>query len=366
MALIERGVLGKTTKYWVTTARRLEKHNLTACALHRPPGMIVGTFLGGFFRTSGELAVVDDGHVMQVLVARCRAAGVLLHEKCPLLSFTMVDNRLNIQAALNSFRARLIVDASGGLSPIAATFRLHKLYGFYSVYGAFLRRIRLHTRDIVLAQINHLGDPPPILEVIPCGDDCAYCAILTYSEQLKPPGQFKSAFRTECAHNPFFTTCEKTQWLPAKLGAIPIGRLRRRRLTGVIPIGEAGLVQPALLGTAFNEVLEHCHGVCSHISQILQTTNGVPAAPGHRYPLLKRIQDSIQLRMMRCLLKGNVEVFDRLVRLMSTLPSETIFAFCSNELTWKQLARGTIRFAPRLLLPYQSFNPGGKQTSQKG
>ena len=342
VALIERGVLGETSKYWVTTVKRLERHGLGDCVLYRPSGMLAGTFLGGHFETRGDFAVVDDQSLMRLLVERCRSCGVLLTDRCSLLNLSWKDTRLQVQTTCGPYRTRLLVDASGGLSPIATTFRLHKLYGFYTVYGALLRNITLRTTDIVLAYIEHLGDPPPIVEIIPCGDDVAYCAVFLYSKQLKPPRDLTAVFKAHCAHSRFLVTSDKTETTMPKMGAIAIGRLRDRQLAGVIPVGEAGLVQPPLLGTAFNEVLEHCSAVCEHITHVLRYTQGVPHAPSYKYPLLKRVQDGIQLMMMRALLNGNVEAFDRQVRLMSRLPSETVYDFCSNELTWAKMLKAII------------------------
>lgn len=128
-----------------------------------------------------------------------------------------------------------------------------------------------------------------------------------------------------------------------KVGVIPIGRRRRRQLPGIVSVGEAGLVQPPLLGTAFNEILEHCKAVCSHLSHSLRDTSGIPMRPNYRYPLLKRTQDHLQLQITRVILNGNVEVFDRLIRFMSKLPSKTVYNLCSNELTWKQMMGAIIR-----------------------
>jgi 2-polyprenyl-6-methoxyphenol hydroxylase-like FAD-dependent oxidoreductase len=337
VALVERGLLGETSKYWVTTMRRLQKHGLAHCVLHRPKSMFVSTFLGGRAETCGDFAVVDDQLMMNVLVERCRRRGVLLTEHCALANLNWTDTMIHVQTTSKAFRARLVVDATGGLSPIAATFRLHKLYGFYLVYGALLRNIALHTGGIAMGHVEHLGDPPLILEVIPCGTDIAYCALFTYSKQLQASQTLEAAFRAHCSHNSFFRTSERTEVVQPKSGAIPIGHLRRRQLRGIVSVGEAGLVQPALLGTAFNEVLEHCQAVCLHITAVLERSGGVPKRPNYKYPLIKRTQDRLQLEMVRAILNGNVEVFDRLVRAMDKLPSDTFYALCSNELTWRQV-----------------------------
>jgi choline dehydrogenase-like flavoprotein len=47
VALIERGVVGRTDKFWMTSEVRLRKHALEHCVLNRPSVMTCGTFLGG-------------------------------------------------------------------------------------------------------------------------------------------------------------------------------------------------------------------------------------------------------------------------------------------------------------------------------
>jgi hypothetical protein len=353
VALIERGVLGETTKYWATSLRRLEKHGLEDCVLYRPTSLVVGTFLGGYLETSGDFVIVDDQRLLRRLVERCRSQGVLLTEQCSLLNMSWSDTRLHVQTTSDSYITRLIIDASGGQSPIAATFRLHKLYGFFSVYGALLRNIRLNTKNLILGYVEHLGDPPPIIEVFPCGDDAAYCCVFLYSKQLVPPDKLETVFRTHCRHNSFFGISDKTEIVAPKMGAIPIGCIRKRHLAGVVPMGEAGLAQPPLLGSAFNEVLEYCREACSHVSRVLANTSGLPPKPGYRYPLLKRMQDRLQLRLARALLDGNIAAFDRLVRIMGKLPSEVIYNFCSNELSWREM------FKVVATLPYDSLALSG-------
>jgi 2-polyprenyl-6-methoxyphenol hydroxylase-like FAD-dependent oxidoreductase len=351
VALIDRGTLGATTKYWVTSERRLKLHGLADCICHRAPAVVLGTFLGSHARAAGDFVVVDDRLLLRVLIGRCRDSGVLLAERCSLLNLSWEESHIRADTSRGPYSARLVVDASGGQSPIAATFRLHNLYGFFTVYGALLRNIALRTEDIVLAFVDHLGDPPPILEVVPCGPDSAYCAVFTYTRQLSPPQSLESAFHAHCRKNRFFSVLATTEVAHPKTGAIPIGSNRRRRLPGVISIGEAGLVQPPLLGTAFNEILEYSEALCAHVSAVLSRTDGVPSTPNYRYPVRKRAQDRLQLEMIRFLLRGNVEVFDRLVHVAGTLPEGALYSFCSNEMTSRQLLGTSVRLLPHMLFP---------------
>jgi flavin-dependent dehydrogenase len=348
VALIERGLLGETTKYWLTTFRRLEKHALSECVSYKASSMVVGTFLGGHLETFGDLVVVNDQLLMSLLVKRCKRRGVLFAEHCSLLNLKWTDNRILVETTSKSYVTRLVVDASGARSPIATTFRLHKLYGFFSVYGALLQNISLRSDKVILAYVERLGDPPPIIEVFPSGKDAAYCSVFIYSKLLTPPQNLKTLFEEHCSKNGFFITSDDTVIVSPKMGAIPIGAIGKQHLAGIVPVGEAGLVQPPLLGSAFNEVLEYCEDVCAHIARVLMRTAGVPSRPSYAYPLLKRVQDRLQLNLICALLNGNVEAFDRFVRSMAKLPSETIYNLCFSELTWGQIATTAIRSPLRI------------------
>jgi flavin-dependent dehydrogenase len=337
VALIERAVLGRTTKCWVTTQRRLQTHDLAECLLYAAPEMCAGTFLGSRIEIPGDLAVVDDHAFLQTLIERCVRKDVQLYDKCPIVNLRWDRERICVETQQESYATRIVVDASGGQSPLAHTFRLHMIEGFLSCHGAHAKPIKLHTRNIVLAYVNQLGDPPPGLEVAPTGEDSANCMIFTYSRKLMAPADLKAVFYQTCQHNPFFSLLPSTRFTAGKVGVVPIGRVRRKNVPGLVSIGEAAMVQPPLLGTAFNEILEYNDSICSHIERQLTEFTGVPPSPGYEYPLLKRLQDRIQLSMVRRLMDHNVESFDQFVRTMAKLPGSTLFRFCSNELTWRDL-----------------------------
>jgi flavin-dependent dehydrogenase len=348
VALVERGLLAKTTKYWATTDRRLQKHQLSECVRHRPRAMVVGTFLGGRLAAEGDLVVVDEHQLLEKLVGRCRERGVLLAERCRLISFAWKGNRVVADTTSGVYHARLLVDASGTNSLVAQTFRLHRREGFMSVLGAHIQNIQLHTPDLVLAYVNSLGTPSPMLEVFPTGNNSAYCAIFMCARSLISPRSLDAAFKAECSRNPFFDLTKNSQFVEGKAGAIAIGQMRTLELPGVFSFGEAGMIQPPLLGSTFNEILEHCEVVCNHLTSVLSQTEGVPARTRYKYPIMKQVQDRIQLSLARTLLDGNVETFDRVVRFMSMLAPGYVYDFCSNELTWRHLASAAFK-APQFL-----------------
>jgi 2-polyprenyl-6-methoxyphenol hydroxylase-like FAD-dependent oxidoreductase len=313
--------------------------------------MTAGTFLGGHISVRGDFVVVDDSKLLRELLDRCQANRVQLLENCGLVNVSWEHGRIRAQTISDKvFSARLVVDATGGMSSLARTFRFHRIDGFYSIYGALLRGIELHSREIVLGYVGHLGDPPPILEIFPTGDDSAYCVLFIYSQSLKAPATLAAAFDEHCRCNPYFRMTSRTERAEEKAGAIPIGRRGRRRLPGVVPFGEAGLIQPPLMGTAFNETLEHADSLCRQLSKALENGGSGLVSPRLTFPLRKICQDRVQLPIVRAILSGNVERFDRMLKAMSRFPEGLLYNFFSNEQTWAQLSSVALRLPIYLLL----------------
>jgi len=354
--VIEREIFGETTKFWVATERRLKRHGLEKCILHRARTMIMGSFLGSRASASGDFAVVDEEHLLRSLVKRCKENGATLVENSRLLNLRWTAQSLFAEAGGTEYRVRLVLDAMGGASSIASTFRLHHIGGFYCVYGGFLRDIKLHSPEIVLAYVGQLGNPPPVFEIIPTGTDSAYAVVFVYTQNLVDPRSLARTFEEHCEHNPFFTLTPETRRLKEKSGAIAIGQTRRRKLRGVVAMGEAGLVQPPLMGTAFNEALEHTEAICRRISRVLEDTSGIFDARIQLYPVLKRVQDHLQLGIAKRLMSGDVETFDRTVRAVATLSEPLAFSFLSNELTWGELGGLLVRLPWHFVASATSFN----------
>jgi flavin-dependent dehydrogenase len=349
VTLIERGFLGQTMKFWGTTERRLKKHGLQDFVSHRPVRMTVGTFLGGGLSFTGDFAVVDDTRFLNEVLARCRSGGVELIEQCELLNLHWTDKFVQAQTTRRNFLTRLVADATGGNSPIASTFRLHQIDGFYAVYGALLEDIKLNVADIVLGYVGFLGSPMPVFELIPTGVDSAYCVVFVCGRSLPAPDVLSAAFERYCRHNPFFELRPGTRETSVKAGAIPIGRMRRKRLPGLVSLGEAALIQPPLMGTAFNAVLDYSDSISDQISMTLIGSSGLAKVPRRLYPALKGVQDRLQLAVARHLIHGNVEVFDATVRMLSRFPQHLLFNFFSNELSFMQAVQMTLQLPANFL-----------------
>lgn len=347
-ALIERSQLVRTTKYWVSTRRRLDSHDLGHCAAPTSGRLVVGTFLGSEVLATGDLAVVDEDRLLEELSRRCAHEGVQVREDCELLSMRRSQESTLLVTTQGDLRCRLVVDATGGGSPIASTFRMHRLDGFFSVYGVHLTKLEFRRRDTILAYVLRLGHPPEFVEVVPTGADSAFFALLQATRRLLPRELLAGRLESYLLHNPFVMLTPETRRGREKYGAIPIGRTHRRRIPGLFAFGEAGMLQPPLLGTAFNEVLEHVDLVAHSIRGAAARQSDGILDVRVRYPFLKWANDRVQAVLARRLLAGNVETVDRLAAALAKLPPELVFRIYSNELSWSDLSR-LAPISPRLL-----------------
>ena len=348
VCLLERGQIGQTPKFWLTTAERLARHNLLEAAQNRAARATLGTFQGSFAYAEGDFAVADEAVLLGILKDRCLQASVCLIENTKVLNVAIDGQRLLLETTRRLYQTRLVLDASGGGSPFAATFRLHKLEGFYSIYGAHLKDIILASEDIVGGHIIHFGHPAPILEVIPTGPTSAFCIVFVVSKDVIEPAKLSNSFREHVDHNPFFKIGNFECTNDLKMGVIPIGRPILRRLPGILPVGEAGMLQSPLLGAAFNEVLEYADLIAQAVLSAFGRHNNGIVQPRVKYPMVKNINDRIQLALARGLLDGSLESFDRLAWFIKELGPTCAYRLFATQLGWSDVPL-LIKALPKLL-----------------
>ena len=155
--VFEKGKVGTTSKFWATTTRRLGLHALGSCAVATPSQVTISTFLGGTAVATGDVAVTDDKRLLATLLARCDSAGVTIVDQAEVTSLQWQQDGIRVAASGTTVRTRLIVDCTGGLSPIASTFQLHRLLGFFAIYGGHVADASFASNELVLASVLRLG-----------------------------------------------------------------------------------------------------------------------------------------------------------------------------------------------------------------
>jgi flavin-dependent dehydrogenase len=347
--LLERNRIGSTSKFWLTNEKRLAHHDLMASAQYKSSRATIGTFQGSFAQAEGDFAVVDESVLLRLLKERCERVSVRLIENTKVLNIVSDGQRSILQTTRGPYQARLVIDASGGGSPFAATYRLHRLEGFYSIYGAHLKDLSLTSEDIVGAHIVHFGHPAPLFEVIPTGPTSAFCVVFLASKDVVEPTKLSRLFQEHVEHNPFFKRREPAPLGDLKMGVIPIGRAASRKLPGILPIGEAGMLQSPLLGAAFNEILEYGDLIADAILTAFRKNNQGLVIPHVRFPIIKAVNDRIQLILVRRLLDGTLDSFERLVWFMKEVGPKCAYRLFCTQLDWAD-GPSLLKAASKLLL----------------
>lgn len=332
VCLVDKGTLGETSKFWLSTRARLQLHQLEHCSHFSSNKVTLDTFLGSRAEAIGDFAVVAEEEFLQCLLGRCRDAGVDLEERNPILGVSWCNRKLIASTKSGQIATDILVDATGGMSGIASTFRLHRIDGFFSVFGCHLRDVELFSEEIVGASVRLLGYPAPIFELIPTGPTSALAVVFVISQKAQDPYSLQESFSSYLSSGHFFAPLTAPTAKPPKLGVIPIGRARRRAVERVVPFGEAAMIQAPLLGTAFNDTLEQCDRFAA---KVLASLGGLGAhSRWKRLPstLEKRFNDAVQLVMVRRLTSGGVDAIDWLVRVLRGLGPSGAYRLCSGRL----------------------------------
>lgn len=295
--------------------------------------MTLGSFLGAHAEARGRVVVVDERRLLARLVDRCREAGVVLFDRTRVSAIRWSNGGLDVDSTASRLLARLLIDCTGGSSSIAATFRLHELIGFFTIYAEHRTRLTIDSRTIVAAQVSLLGHPPVFFELMPTGPDSAFCVAFTATKRVRPFDELRSTIEEQLARKTFVEATDESAITNSARGVIPIGRLKRR-LPGIASFGEAAMLQPPLLGTAFNEVLEHAQAVADQVIEAVERRRTPSFRP--RYPIAKRLNDRLQWWFAERLIGASAEEIDYLIRISARLAPETLFALYSNDLTFRQ------------------------------
>ena len=333
--VIERNQLGQTSKFWLTSEERLIRHDLSAATQYRTRRATLGTFQGSFAYAEGDFAVINDKILLGLLLERCQRSDVRLMQNTKVLSIAKNNQQLLVHTTGGTYHTRMVLDASGGGSPFAATFRLHRLEGFYSIYGGHLQNLTLRNDDIVGAHILHFGHPAPIFEVIPTSPTSAFCIIFIIDKNVVATKALRESFDEHVKHNPFFIANNyDPQTIDLKMGLIPIGRMSGKRIPGIVPVGEAGLLQSPLLGAALNEVLEQGDRITKCIVNAFRTQRKEIISLQLEMPLAKVVNDRLQLLLVRPLLDGTLKSFEKFVEFLKEVGPERSYRLFGTQIHW--------------------------------
>src|SRR6185369_16922865 len=190
-------------------------------------------------------------------------------------------------------------------------------------------------------------DPPVFFELLPTGRDSAFCIAFAATRRVRSFDELRIAVEAELTRGEFVSRSTVSETINVVRGVIPIGNLKRR-LPAVVQFGEAALLQPPLLGTAFNEVLEHARSVADQIVDAFERRRVRGFQP--TYKLAKRLNDRLQWWFATRAVDASAEQIDYIIRVMAHIPPPELFALYSNELTVAQFPVIAARLAAASVL----------------
>lgn len=339
--LVERHRVGSTQKFWVSTEMRLSAHNLTESIVYRANRATIGSFWGSTAEAVGDFSIIDSHLMLSTLRERCEALGVQIYEEAPVRRVVPLHDRAEVHHRGGPSTARLVVDATGGGSQIAASLRSHQILGFFSVFAREYSGLELSSDDVVAAHVLRFGNPLPQFELLPTGPNSGLCVMFVASEKVVAPALLEPLLSEHLADNPFVRLRRDSTRGSPKFGLIPIGKPRNsQRRPGFISFGEAALLQSPLLGAAFNEVLDWVESFSGTIAASLDS-EGTPT-PYWKPPWSKRVNDKIQLLMASKLIDCSLDDFDFLVQQLQRLGSTGAYRLLATRL----LATDLLALAP--------------------
>jgi flavin-dependent dehydrogenase len=352
VCILEKGELGRTTKFWLTSSARLVKNDLLSTLRFKTNRATIGTFQGSFAYAEGDFATVDESELLRVLVERCVNNGVRLVAQAKVLSVVQKGSEMVVETTNGRYFSRLVIDASGGASALAATYKMHRLEGFYSIYGGHLENLSLASTNVIGAHVLHFGNPTPVFELIPTSENSAFCVVFMASRRVINPNNLAQIFEEHVSYNPFFVRTAHHINPDLKMGVVPIGRAISRDRPGILSIGEAGMFQSPLLGGAFNEILETASMITTQVKDAFKYCSAGVAQMRLRLPLRKCLNDQAQLLLVRKILDGSLDSFEALVRFIRDLGPSAAYRLLCTELNWSDLS-ALVRAAGKFLMSKQ-------------
>lgn len=354
VTLIERGRIQNlpAQKYWITNTRRLALHKLESAVRFKTDKCSFGTFLGDPVDVKGDFVVVNKKLLIRELADRCRRAGVTIYEETPLESIEWRSGSIRCYSTHKMFRPRLLVDASGAQSTIAQTFKLHRLFGFYSICSLRLENFEHGLEKILGGHVFYLGNPPVIIEVVPLGQSSLTVAAFTITRRLTTNDLAERTLQKFLSTHRLVEQAAYATTSRSLSAAIPIGSFQRGPTPYIASFGEAGLIQAPFLGGAFNEALETADGFAGEILDALRTGDqrNLKFEPSKH----KKVNDYVQRVIVRKLINAPVSTLENMTECLHRMGNELRYRFLDSDVSFKDVPK--LAQAAKPLLANSSSN----------
>jgi len=112
--LIEKDIIGRKSRSWISWSKDLERFGLSAAIKNRIQGLYFKSFLGAeYLFDKAESAVVDTQRLLEILNSRARSRGAAIHEQEAFCRYKLTANGVDVHTDKSAYHARYLIDAMG-------------------------------------------------------------------------------------------------------------------------------------------------------------------------------------------------------------------------------------------------------------
>ncbi len=248
VAIIEKNEPGHTSATWYSYADRAEKYGLNDAVVFRTKHIrFVAPSVTHYMKD--DCVVFDHQKVMQILLDRAVGNGAVIIKDI-FEDYEYTDDRVIVKTEGGTYRAKLLIDATGMQSPILKKHGLVKRKDAWVIYGGrFKNAPEKFTAELEYYPVN--DDENTYVGVHPLKDGEASVYLFRGKvDTFGNPGELKDMFAEFATNN--LPGAEMVETLQ---GTIVSGTLKKYALDRIVFFGSSGMLNPDACGMGFNEIL---------------------------------------------------------------------------------------------------------------
>lgn len=264
VAIVEKGIIGKTTKTWVSWNANLEYNDLQDCVYNYIDTGVVkstpGTYLYFKGKFNSTYPIVDEKSVLRKWRKQLQMQNATLYENTEFLDYKAIDGGIAVETTIGTFTASLLIDASGfNLKLINENRLIEENEYFWSVYGGIATGVRgLPQNEYIIYETFNDIKPRLIWMYMPISATSGIPEVYYLTRSPVPIEKMRSDFNTLITSDSRYSrNFEGAKINEEKYGWVPVNRkLKKSGLNRIAFIGDAAGWTYAQ-GWGFNYILLH-------------------------------------------------------------------------------------------------------------
>jgi len=336
------------TKYWLTDGLSVAANPHLAGAVDRTYDSIDFTAHDdSTYRCRGSYCLWDTTRLLSLLRDRIETAGGAIECGKTFYSYSTDHDGVIIRANDECIRTRLVVDCMGVASPIIYAEDAIRIDGYYLLHGASFPR----TAELPPVAFHNLmlSDHPAYVEAFPTADDRLHIILISAVRELKASSSLSADFNFICTKSPYARYIDSAVSHERRFlgGIVPVGRMKRRALDGVVFFGEAGQSNPPASATALTKMLHGYKAFCGAVNECLDA-GALRRKELERAvaPLVDPFNAAVQRALFRSMLRWRSRHFRGVIAELNRLDNHAF----ANDMIFATIAgRSVLPYARQLL-----------------